>query len=355
MSPETKQLRARLAGVPAPALTPAPAVEHAIAASVAYLSSDAALRSLEVDPYWPKWDSPWWHMRLLHELDEAPRIPARTAAAMVASLDRLPLHSFPIQPGEAPPGTDLSRDITCHCALGSMYQVLAACGVDVDRALPWIVPWFVRYQMADGGLSCDEHAYLRTDECPSSMVGTIAPFEAMLGRGQPDPFLDRGARFLIERTLSQGSSTVHNAVERERAPAWRLPCFPRFYFYDVLRGLAALVPLGRLERTAAAARRDRRRGRSPHRAVPRWRRARRAPGPRRLHDGAARPGARAQPARPDLALRAPRGDERGRRTVAGVDPPVDHRAARPARPDRRRPARRVAGTLRTRGTRGGPP
>jgi hypothetical protein len=180
-------------------------------------------------------------MRLLHELGEAPRIPARAAAAMVASLDRMPLHSFPIQPGEAPPGTDLSRDIACHCALGSMYQVLAACGLDVDRALPWIVPWFVRYQVADGGLSCDEQAYLRTDECPSSMVGTIAPFEAMLARGEPDAFLDRGARFLIERTLSQGSPTVHNAVERDRAPAWRLPCFPRFYFYDVLRGLAALV------------------------------------------------------------------------------------------------------------------
>ncbi|MEO7732520.1 MAG: hypothetical protein ABIY55_16245 [Kofleriaceae bacterium] len=241
MSPETKHLRARLAGVPAPTLTPTPAIERAIAASVAYLGSEAALRSLDVDPYWPKWDSPWWHMLLLHELGEASRIPASAAAAMVASLDRLPLHSFPIQPGDAPPGTDLSRDISCHCALGSMYQVLAACGVDVDHALPWIVPWFVRYQMADGGLNCDEHAYLRTDECPSSMVGTVAPFEAMLVRGQPDPFLDRGARFLIERTLSQGSPTVHNAAERTSAPAWRLPCFPRFYYYDVLRGLAALV------------------------------------------------------------------------------------------------------------------
>jgi hypothetical protein len=241
MSPETNQLRARLAGVPAAAVTRTLAIEQAIAASVAYLGADATQRSLEIDPYWPKWDSPWWHMCLLHELGEAQRIPARAAAAMVASLERLPLHHFPIEPGEAPPGTDLSRDVMCHCALGTMYQVLAACGLEVDRALPWIVPWFVRYQMADGGLSCDEHAYRQTDECPSSMVGTIAPFEAMLVRGQPDAFLDRGARFLIARTLSKGSPTVHNAVERDRAPAWRLPCFPRFYFYDVLRGLAALV------------------------------------------------------------------------------------------------------------------
>jgi hypothetical protein len=34
---------------------------------------------------------------------------------------------------------------------------------------------------------------------------------------------------------------VHNAEERAGEPAWRQPCFPRFYFYDVLRGLAALV------------------------------------------------------------------------------------------------------------------
>ena len=40
-----------------------------------------------------------------------------------------------------------------------MFQVLAASGIDVERALPWIKPWFVRYQMADGGLNCDEAAY----------------------------------------------------------------------------------------------------------------------------------------------------------------------------------------------------
>jgi hypothetical protein len=241
MSPQTKHLSAQLAGVPAPTLTHPSDVARAIAASVAYLASDATLDSLAVDPYWPKWDSPWWHMLLLFELGEGSQIPGRAAQAMVASLDRLPLHSFPIEPGEMPPGTDVSRDIVCHCALGTMAQVLAACGIDVERALPWVAPWFARYQMADGGLSCDDEAYRVRDECPSSMVGTIAPFEALLGRGQPDAVLDRGARFLIERTLSKGSPTVHNAAERDSALSWPRLCFPRFYFYDVLRGLAALV------------------------------------------------------------------------------------------------------------------
>ena len=34
---------------------------------------------------------------------------------------------------------------------------------------------------------------------------------------------------------------MFNAEERAAAPAWQLPCFPRLYFYDVLRGLSALV------------------------------------------------------------------------------------------------------------------
>jgi hypothetical protein len=233
----------KLAAIPDPPPLRTPAVERGIADSVAYLGSDAALGSVERDPYWPKWNSPWWHMLLLHELGEARQIPARAAAAMASGLDRL-LHVFPIHPSDAP-GADLYRDVACHCALGTMFQVLAACGIDVERALPWIEPWFVRYQMADGGLNCDDAAYRQTGECPSSMVATVAPLEAMLlGDAWPDErraFVDRAARFLIERALVHGSQTVHNAEERDAAVAWRALAFPRFYFYDVLRGLAALV------------------------------------------------------------------------------------------------------------------
>jgi hypothetical protein len=142
-------------------------------------------------------------MLLLHEFGEARRIPDRAVTKMVDGLNALPLKIFPIRPEDAP-GYEPWRDSSCHCALGSVYQVLAACGVDVDAALPWIKPWFLRYQMADGGLNCDEAAYLVDHECPSSMVGTVAPFEAMLlGRwteGQ-QVFLERAAGFLIEREL----------------------------------------------------------------------------------------------------------------------------------------------------------
>jgi hypothetical protein len=234
-------LRDQLARVPDAA--PTDDLEAAIADSVRYLESDAAAKSLESDPYWPKWHSPWWHMLALFELGEARRIPARAASGMVAALDAMPLKIFPIRPEDAP-GANQWRDCLCHCALGAIDQALTACGVDVDARLPWFRPWAARYQMADGGLNCDETAYLVEGECPSSMVATIAPFEAMLrGQGAADaePFLDRAAAFLVERRLMLGSPTAHNARERETQTLWLSPCFPRFYFYDVLRGLAALV------------------------------------------------------------------------------------------------------------------
>ena len=240
-------LRRSLTDVPEPEIAPSAAIADGIADSVRYLASDAALQSLEADVYWPKWNSPWWHMLLLHELGETRRIPERAIAAMVSALHAFPVKIFPIQPGELPAGADPHRHVLCHCALGCIAQILAAAGRDVDRELLWIAPWFVRYQMTDGGLNCDDAAYRVVDECPSSMVGTIAPLEAMLlGRPGDWPaeraaFVERAAGFLIERRLMLGSPTRHNAEERDRQAAWLLPCFPRFYYYDVLRGLTALI------------------------------------------------------------------------------------------------------------------
>ena len=104
--------------------------------------------------------------------------------------------------------------------------------------------------MSDGGMSCDSEAYLVKDEVPSSMVGTIAAFEAILlctlrpWTTDEKAFLIKGARFLIERQLMHGSNTNYNASERESAKKWMKLCFPRFYLYDVLRGLNALLLWG---------------------------------------------------------------------------------------------------------------
>src|SRR5450432_890718 len=234
------ELWTRLAAVPDVEIAQPSEVFTAIDDAVDYLGSAEAIDSLAEETYWPKWDGPWWHMVLLWELGEARRIPSRTVSAMVAGLNALPLHTFPIRDEDWPPGVDRARAASCHCALGTIDQVLTACGVDVDAKLPWIAPWFTRYQMSDGGLNCDESAYLVRDECASSMVGTVPAFEAMLRRG-PSEFLERGGAFLVERELRLGSRSQHNADERDAQTSWLEPTFPRFYFYDVLRGLTALV------------------------------------------------------------------------------------------------------------------
>src|SRR5687767_8830034 len=140
------------------------------------LESPEAEASIARSAYWPKWDSPWWRMLLLHELGLSARIPDRSVRAMTRAMQQLP-QVFPSAVEDVPAGVDPS-DIPCHCQLGCMYPVLAAAGVDVDRELPWIRPWFVRYQLPDGGLNCDEAAYARPVP-RSSFLSTLPPLEAI--------------------------------------------------------------------------------------------------------------------------------------------------------------------------------
>jgi hypothetical protein len=214
--------------------------------TIAYLSSDAMRARFAASSYWPKWDGPWWRMLLLHEMGETARIPAVAIESLIAALATTPVKIFPIHPGELPAGADAYNHTFCHCQLGNVYRVLDACGVDVDERLPWMSAWFLTYQMEDGGLNCDDAAYRVTDECASSMVGTIGAFEALVQRRRAwsdaeRRFVDRAADFMIGRQLRLGSASRHNAAERAAAAQWTKLCFPRFYQYDVLRGLAALV------------------------------------------------------------------------------------------------------------------
>src|SRR6185369_16599912 len=122
-----------------------------------------------------------------------------------------------------------------HCQLGCVFQVLVACGVDVDARLPWIRPWFLRYQLPDGGLNCDEEAYTKATP-RSSIVSTLPPLEAiLLGTKRAftpgeEKFLDRGARYLLDRRLWRSVSKGGAVIDE----SWRRVAFPRFYFYDLL-------------------------------------------------------------------------------------------------------------------------
>jgi hypothetical protein len=110
---------------------------NSVERSVAYLLSCQATEAIAREPYWPKWDSPWWHMVLLHELGLTEQIPVVAAQAMAVSLRTHYLPTFPFCEADVPEGIDPHRQTLCHCALGSMVQVLAGTGIVVDEAVPW--------------------------------------------------------------------------------------------------------------------------------------------------------------------------------------------------------------------------
>ena len=221
--------------------------ERWIAASTAYLASEKARESLARDPYWPKWDSPWWHMTLLHELDRADAIPREAAEAMFSAIEAKYPVWFPNPREPLPPGKDYHRDGMCHCALGNMYQTLTTCGLDLDKRAPWMRAWFLRYQLSDGGLNCDEKAYDKGTS--ASIQSTLPALEAILMTARPltpteELFLDRGAQYLIERRLA-----CRRSDGRVMNEDFLKIGFPRFYDYDVLRGLSFLAAWSRARRT----------------------------------------------------------------------------------------------------------
>jgi hypothetical protein len=233
-------IAAALAEAPVPGPVDA-AIAQAVADSVSYLASPLALEHIAQDPYWPKWEGPWWQMRLLQELGWGTQIPPQAAEAMARAMTTHYLPDFPVHEHELPPGTDPYRQVLCHCALGCMAQVLDASGIDLPARWPTAWPWLLRYQLPDGGLNCDEGAYTRPVP-RSSVISTVPTLEAMLEHthrpftAAERQFLDRGAAYLIERRLCR-SVSKGGLID----PAWLQPIFPRFYEYDVLRGARFLV------------------------------------------------------------------------------------------------------------------
>jgi hypothetical protein len=217
------------------------ALESEIEKTIEYLGSSAASDSITLDPYWPKWDSPWWHMTLLHELGLANRIPNIGLQSFLKGIDGY-LHFFPLTEDDLPAGRDPLADVLCHCALATADRVLRAAQVDVDGQLPWIGDWFIRYQLPDGGYNCDESVY--TNSRKSSMISTVHMIEAMLDRLEHGVLeetqlecLDRAAQYVIERRLLRSISKNFELMD----PLWCQLTFPRFYELDILRTIKCLV------------------------------------------------------------------------------------------------------------------
>ena len=191
----------------------------AVAHSIAYLSSAEARASIAKDPYWPKWDSPWWHLLALYEAGL--ELPRDAVTELVSAAERHYLPYFPRTDAELPPGKTMRHHVICFCALGSLLRM-----ADGIATISWADDFVRRYQLADGGWNCDEASTV------SSIVSTVPVLEWLSGRDGFDDVVEKGMRYLLERRLflSRRSSAVID-------DAWLTPTFPRFYEYDVLRGL----------------------------------------------------------------------------------------------------------------------
>jgi hypothetical protein len=211
-------------------------LEQAFVESVTYLNSDDAIKSIKLDPYWPKWDSPWWHMSLLYEMGYASYIPDHIIQLVIDMMNTHYLKFFPIHEHELPDGINPYTRIPCHCQLGNMYQILRSKRPDVDDVLPWIRPWFLKYQLPDGGLNCEEDAYKISMK--SSIASSLPVFEALMMCAEQtglseaeDDFLDKAAAYVIEHRL------IHKLTGELMDPDFLKLQFPRYYSYDLLRGL----------------------------------------------------------------------------------------------------------------------
>lgn len=248
-SPESPQLPAwvndcRAAAAAALDAWPADgAEEEAVAALAAELEGEEAMAAFEEDPYWPKWDGPWWKLLLLHELGRTEAVSPAVAEALARSADRHLLQFFPRTEEELPPDVDPYRNILCFCAMGRLQTMLHGLGVDVDHRLPWLRSWVTRYPLPDGGFNCDDEAY-RSPRPHGSFLSTLPVLEALVETRRPETLspeeervLAEGVAYLVRRKLCRSLSKDMALVD----PSWLVPAFPRYYFYDVLRALRLVL------------------------------------------------------------------------------------------------------------------
>lgn len=214
-----------------------PALSATLVPLVEALCAELETAPLPLDPYWPKWDRPWWQLSLLREMQQLHRLSAGVFERFAQQIETHYLPFFPLTEAELPPGLDPYREILCHCALGNALLILQAGGLDPWTRWPWLSVWFERYQLPAGGYNCDEAVY--TGSGRSSPVSTLPMLEALLTKNTrtaaEDTILAQGMQVLLRRKLFQSSQG------QPLDPRWLQPLFPRFYHYDLLQAVALVL------------------------------------------------------------------------------------------------------------------
>ncbi|PKK88119.1 MAG: hypothetical protein CVV64_20145 [Candidatus Wallbacteria bacterium HGW-Wallbacteria-1] len=228
------------------------------------------VENLTRDPYWPKWTAPWWKIMLLDDAGHGELLAPEVVHAFLKGVNSHYIKTFPLTEDQIPEGCDPYRHILCLCAAGCVMRFAwnlskTAHEKQTQQALhtqqtqqalqplnsltAWNPREFLQWpgtmlrelQMEDGGFNCDEGAYLKKPQ-KSSVVSTLPCLEALLvrARARHDDELDyTEEKMIIEKGVAYLSahrlfrSTKGNIIDKE----WFAPLFPRFYNYDILRGL----------------------------------------------------------------------------------------------------------------------
>ncbi|KAA0966406.1 hypothetical protein FQ087_09295 [Sporosarcina sp. ANT_H38] len=220
-------------------------IRNAIEGSIQFLESNPDFYMGHCQDSRRKWNGAWWHMATLYEMGEVKQIPESAIARAKYLLEAQTWPTFIIYADDHPISEiDRMKMDCCHCELAVYYMILMDYGCDLDKELPWIREWFLKHQLSDGGLNCEPTAYIHSNK--SSIVSTLPPLEAILWytnhefTPQEAVFLDQGARYLMEHRLVC-SKQNGNIIDME----WLKPCFPRFFEYDILRGMSFLAEWSR--------------------------------------------------------------------------------------------------------------
>ena len=193
------------------------------------------LSVFEKDPYWPKWNNLWWKALVMYETDNFDLVPEMFIKYFYEVINKHYLHFFPFTLEEIPENANPYRNIICHCAMGAIIKFGVKKNIDIINNYPWIYEWIFKYQLPDGGYNCDEQAY--TNSKKSSILSTISMAEAVLelckktDNKKLTVVLEKCFDYFIKHRIFRSSKgdIIY--------PGWKDLTFPRFYEFDLLRGL----------------------------------------------------------------------------------------------------------------------
>lgn len=206
----------------------------------ALIQSEKALRMIERDVYWPKWDSPWWYILLLEETGRLAEVPVEVFKEMLICADRQYLKVFPVREEDVDGPVNGHTEVMCFCLLGGLMKIASKLDFDVFAHVPWAKSWLARYQLTDGGYNCDESAY--TTSGKSSLVSSTVMLEGMIEYAKYTEDIEIYAAYMQKIVSYLLKHQVYLSTAGKEIPdtAWDKIIFPRFYEYDFSRGLEAI-------------------------------------------------------------------------------------------------------------------